>query len=649
MCGIAGFVVVEGGRCCLDPDSLVRAMTEQLRHRGPDHQGTWLEEDKTVAFGHRRLSIIDTSASGNQPMVSSSGRYVIVFNGEIYNYPALRNSLQSEGEQLAFRGHSDTEVMLACFEKWGISRSLKRFNGMFAFALWDRQERVLSLSRDRLGEKPLYYTLRNGNLVFGSELKALLVHPSFNRAFDREALRSYFRCGFIPAPMSIYEGTFKLMPGTWLEIRQGHPTAVQTHVYWSARATAEACSARLFAGSDEDAVDETEALLLRAVRSRMISDVPLGSFLSGGIDSSTVTSMMQAQCSQPVRSFAIGFSDERLNEAPHAAAVARHLQTDHTELIVNQKDAQAVIPRLPVLYDEPFADSSQIPTFVLAELARRYVTVSLSGDGGDEVFGGYSRYLWGYNLWSVFGSMPGWARRGVAKTAVRMAHIDGHLEAVIRFLPRGLRVNQPKDKLLQLAAMLSGGTFEQMYSGLITFWPRIDIVLGQYERAEARCPPIQLHECYRKMMLCDLVNYLPNDIMVKVDRATMGVSLEARAPFLDHEVLEFVWTLPSRMFFRNGRARWLLREVLKRRVPEHLFHRPKAGFAVPLGEWLRGDLRGWAEDLLDEKRQRECGILDVGAVQRLWKEHLSGAHDRSSIMWAILMFEAWLRQQDVLS
>jgi asparagine synthase (glutamine-hydrolysing) len=646
MCGFAGFLAAGPARGDQTLEQMLRPMSAALYHRGPDDDGVWTDLEAGIALAHRRLSIVDLSPLGHQPMESGDGRYIVAFNGEIYNFRELREILRGSGH--SFRGTSDTEVLLAAAVEWGVSGALDRFRGMFAFALWDRAERALYLCRDRVGEKPLYYGWSGGTFLFGSELKALREHPAWTGELDRDALDLYLRRCYVPAPYSVYRGIQKLPPGTFLRLAGERPGQLpQPTAYWSARNVVEAGRRRPYQGSAGDAVEELDGLLRSAVRDQMVADVPLGAFLSGGIDSSTVVALMQAQSAEPVKTFTIGFHEQGFNEAEYGAAVARHLGTDHTELYVTSDQAMAVIPRLPTLYDEPFADSSQIPTFLVSELARQSVTVSLSGDGGDELFGGYVRHKLGPKVWRAMRPVPRPLRRaaGAALTAVPPRVWVGLASSAGRLLPRALKHRFPGEKIQKLAGVLRAGDQDAIYRWLVSGWPEgHDAVIGAGNprdllREPSRWP--QFDDFAARMMYLDLMTYLPDDILVKVDRAAMGVSLETRVPFLDPRVLEFAWRLPPDYKIREGVGKWPLRQVLYRYVPEQLLERPKAGFAVPVGEWLRGPLRDWAEDLLDERRLREGGVFRPGPVRDVWREHLSAASDRTFQLWCILMFQAW--------
>jgi asparagine synthase (glutamine-hydrolysing) len=651
MCGIVGFLARGGGGAADALTTVAENMCGCLAHRGPDDAGVWLDAHAGVVLAHRRLSILDLSPTGHQPMASPDGRYVITFNGEIYNYLDIRRGLEAGGSAPRWRGHSDTEVILAAIVRWGLGPTLERMTGMFALAIWDREERTLHVARDRLGEKPLYYGWVDGTFVFASELKALRVHPDWKGAIDRGALTLFLRHGYVPSPYSIYEGIRKLTPGTFLSVRRGGSTTET--VYWSARTIAERGQADPFAGTEAEAVATLEQLLSRAVAGQMIADVPLGAFLSGGVDSSTVVALMQAQSDRPVKTFTIGFREEGHNEAEYAMAVARHLGTDHTELYVTPAEAREVIPRLPQLYDEPFSDASQIPTFLVAQLARRKVTVSLSGDGGDELFGGYNRHFIGRELWDRIRRFPRSLRSAAASavTNISPAQWNRVLSRVLRLAPGHYRYANPGEKLHKLALVLGARDPDEIYLGLTSQWKRpSSVVFAGVEPAttltngQARAA---LSDFTQRMMFLDLIGYLPDDILVKVDRAAMGVSLETRVPMLDHHVVEFAWRVPLSMKIRAGQGKWLLRQLLYKYVPRDLIERPKTGFSVPIGEWLRGPLRPWAESLLSEARLGAEGFLHPRLVRQRWTEHLSGRRDWQESLWTVLMFQAWLESEKV--
>jgi asparagine synthase (glutamine-hydrolysing) len=650
MCGLTGFLQPGGGaRTALRP--AVEAMAAQLLHRGPDDAGTWVDESAGIAFGFRRLSIVDLSPEGHQPMHSSSGRFVLMFNGEIYNFEELRQTLERDHGVRDWRGRSDTEVMLAAFDVWGVDGALKRFVGMFAFALWDRRARTLHLARDRMGEKPLYYGWMDGTLLFASELKALRAFPGFHGALDHDAVALYLRYACVPAPFSIYFGISKLLPGTVVSITDEDLHAhrkLQPRPYWSlADAVTDAARAP-FTGSEEEAADELDRLLRGAVRGQMVADVPLGAFLSGGVDSSTVVALMQAQSPQPIKTFTIGFHEEAYNEAHHAKRVAEHLHTDHTELYLSPEEALAVVPKLPSLYDEPFADSSQIPTHLVSTLARGAVTVSLSGDGGDELFGGYHRHIWAQRLRRSLGWAPRPAR-SVLASGIRTISPDTWDDLFDRFshmLPRGHRYAAPGDKLHKLAHLIGAGDDRELYQRLVSHWPDgVAIREAGYPVPPGWITygyPGALRTLPERMMYLDTLGYLPDDILVKVDRAAMGTSLETRAPLLDHRVVEFAWRLPIAMKIRGGKGKQLLRKVLYRYVPRELIERHKMGFGIPIDSWLRGPLRDWAESLLDERRLKREACFDPAPIRARWEEHLSGRRNWQHHLWDVLMFQAWL-------
>lgn len=648
MCGIAGFFEPEGfsDERALD---LLTSMTSCLAHRGPDDSGVWTDAAQGIALGHRRLSILDLSPLGHQPMLSRDGRFVIVYNGEIYNHHDLRDELAALGH--AFRGHSDTEVLVTALVQWGLRSTLQRCNGMFAFAAWDRAERRLHLARDRAGEKPLYYGTHGGTFYFASELKSLRAHDRFRGEIDRDSLRLFLRHNCVPAPFSIYAGIAKLPPGTFLSI--GAEDVANRPVpesYWSWREVAERAARDPFTGDAREAVDALDELLRDAVKIRMEADVPLGAFLSGGVDSSTIVALMQAQSSERVRSFTIGFHEQGYDEAVHARAVARYLGTDHTELYVTPGEALAVIPRLPKLYDEPFSDSSQVPTFLVSELARRHVTVSLSGDAGDELFGGYDRYMATDSLWGKLNRIPLPLRRLAAAglNGVSPRRWNQLLGPFYSLLPSRVRQYSPGARMHQIGELLRMKEPTEVYTRLTSHWRGAeDVVLGSQERATVvtdRSRWASVDELSHQLMYLDSITYLPDDILVKVDRASMGVSLESRVPLLDHRVIELAWRLPLSLKMRNGRGKWVLRQVLDRYVPRTLIERPKMGFGVPIHTWLRGPLRDWAEALLDEKRLREEGYFQPEPIRTRWAEHLSGNYDRHYDLWDVLMFQAWLEE-----
>jgi asparagine synthase (glutamine-hydrolysing) len=627
-------------------------MIRALAHRGPDHEGVWTDAEAAIGFGHRRLSIVDLSPAGHQPMNSGSGRYVITLNGEIYNYEDLRRELAVEGHEVEWRGHSDTEVLLACFDAWGIKPALQRAIGMFAFALWDRHDRTLILARDRLGEKPLYYGRQGGAqspFLFASELKALRRHPAFDPEIDRHALSLFVRYLDVPAPWSIYRGISKLLPGTMLTLRTG-AAEPEIEEYWSGADVARTGVENPIAYEPQAAADRLESILEAAVGRQMLADVPLGAFLSGGVDSSTVVAIMQKLSPRPVKTFTVGFREQAYNEAEHAKAVARHLGTDHTELYVSPEQAMDVIPRLPAMYDEPFADSSQIPTHLISALARKHVTVALSGDGGDELFGGYDRYLLSSGLWNKIAGIPMPLRASLARalTAVPAGAWTSFGDAAGGLLPRTMRMRRLGEKIHKGAGMLQRQTLDELYDDMLSVWrdPSALVIGAPAENISTvegtRFPSLGGVE---RMMAHDMLGYLANDILVKVDRAAMAVSLETRIPLLDPQVVEFAWRLPLEMKIRGGTTKWLLRQVLYRHVPPALIERPKMGFGVPLDSWIRGPLREWAETLLEERRIQSEGFFHAQEIRRSWEGQLNGQNNQYRL-WTILMFQSWLESQE---
>ncbi len=654
MCGLAGFFGGTASLAAAEAERIGAAMAGCIRHRGPDHSAVWSDAEAGILLAHNRLAIVDLSPAGDQPMESQSGRYVIAYNGEIYNHLDIRGALESAGRGQAWRGHSDTETLLAAIEAWGIAGALERSVGMFAFALWDRRERTLVLARDRLGEKPLYYGWQgkgaDRSFLFGSELKSFAHHPSFEGATDRRALSLFMRHNYVPAPHSIYEGVSKLLPGTFLVV-SANAREPQVSVYWSGIDVARQGVADPLSLSPGEAVDRLEALLMDAVGQQMVADVPLGAFLSGGVDSSTVVALMQAQSSRPVRTFTIGFHEKDYNEAEHAKAVALHLRTDHTELYVTPEEARAVIPRLPAIYDEPFADSSQVPTQLVSALARQHVTVSLSGDAGDELFGGYNRYLMTQRLWRKLAAVPRPLRGAVASALTSFSPAAWNRVAAIvqPLLPERGRVALPGDKIHKGAGVLSSRSSAELYYGLVSTWrDPAEVVIGGEEpptMLNGAAPPLDGLGEIERMMALDMLTYLPDDILAKVDRAAMSVSLETRVPFLDHRVVEFAWRLPLDYKLRQGTTKWALREVLYRHVPKELIERPKMGFGVPIGDWLRGPLRDWAEHLLDPARLAAEGYFHPGPIRRVWEDHLKGQVNMQYLLWSVLMFQAWREEQ----
>ncbi|MFM8524720.1 MAG: asparagine synthase (glutamine-hydrolyzing) [Cyanobacteriota bacterium] len=658
MCGFSGFLSRD--ICSAEPaERLLRAMAHQLVHRGPDGGGQWSDPSTGVGLCHRRLAILDLTPAGHQPMASGCGRYMIAFNGEIYNHLELRQQLEQAGQAPPWRGHSDTETLLAALAAWGVAATLPRLVGMFALALWDRQQRQLVLARDRFGEKPLYYAVARSStgqplLLFGSELPALMVHPGYDRSLDRRATALYLRHAYVPAPWSIHQQTRKLSPGCWLVLGPHElPPSVEAlqqreQVYWSALAAAQQGLRQPFAGSSQQAIEAVEHALSSAVARQSLADVPLGAFLSGGIDSSLVVALLQAQHSRAIQTFSMGFEDPEFNEAPYAAAVARHLGTNHTEMTVTGADALAVIPQLPAMYGEPFADSSQIPTSLVARLARQHVTVALSGDAGDEVFGGYNRYVLATALWRKLGRVPRRLRRSVAAglQSVPAAAWQRLLEPANRLLPAPRCQRNVGEKLHKVASLLSCSSAQELYVRLVSQWPNTDaLVVGSREYDPAVLDPelwLQGTELENQMMMLDTLTYLPDDILVKVDRAAMAVGLETRIPMLDPDLFALAWSLPLDQKIAAGRGKLPLRAVLARHLPTELIERPKMGFGVPLASWLRGPLRDWGEALLEPMRLQQQGLLHVEPVQACWQGHQQGRLEGHYQLWPLLMLQAWL-------
>lgn len=643
MCGIAGFIST-AGRC--DPDALhavAERQADSMRHRGPDSGDVYVDSEAGVALAHRRLAIVDLSAAGHQPMSSGCGRYAIAYNGEIYNAGELRDALTPAGRR--FRGHSDTEALLEACVEWGVEVSVRRSIGMFAFALWDRETRTLTLARDRLGIKPLYYAHTPGLFLFGSELKALRAHPGFDRTVDRDSVASYLRYLYVPAPNTVYKAVRKLEPGSILTIRADGGEVEAPKRFWSLRDVAATGLERPAIGNDAELTDGLDALLLDAVGRRMVADVPLGVFLSGGIDSSVVAALMQEQSADPVRSFSIGFEQGAYDEAVHAAQVARHLGTDHTELYVTAQQARDVIPALPAMFDEPFSDSSQIPTYLVAAMTRQHVTVALSGDGGDELFAGYTRYVHAQRIAGGLRRVPTAARRLLSRALQAMPLRAW--DALFSVVPEARRPMYAGDKVHKFARAL-GYDENGFFRRLVSMWDEPDSVsLGGHERATALDDPDIVKafpDFLDRMQYLDSVTYLPDDILTKVDRTSMAVSLEVRVPLLDHRVVEYAWHLPQDVKIRDGRSKWILRQVLYRRVPPALIDRPKMGFAIPLDAWLRGALRSWAEDLLSPAALQRHGLVRCEPVRQAWAEHLSGKRNWSAPLWNVLMLQSWCEE-----
>ncbi len=638
MCGVVGMFGPPG----LEAPWL-RDACGALSHRGPDSRGIWRHPAAGVALGHTRLAVLDISEAGRQPMASASGRYHCVFNGEIYNHLELRRVLGAR----AWRGHSDTETLLECLASWGVEKTLQAMVGMFAIAVFDTIERVLILGRDRLGEKPLYYGYSGNAFVFASELKALRVSPGFDARIDRSALASYMRNSYVPAPHSIYSSMYKLPAASWIVLTPAliaQRALPEPRRYWSAVDVAISGQRQPLKIDDSEAVTMLEDVLGRAVKGQMLADVPLGAFLSGGIDSSIVTALMRVHSTTRIKTFSIGFEEGKYDESVHARLVAKHLGTDHTDLMVRAHDALALVPRMPSIYSEPFADASQLPMFLLTQLARRHVTVALSGDGGDELFGGYKRYALGSRAWSSLSSVPAFMRRAFASGIRVLPPVvwDALAAAIRPITPSRYQVRMLGDKIHKGAYALQCRSGDDFYAHLVSQWWAEPVVINSQPSIAPQWPGAGSFDFTHRMMLGDSMTYLPDDILVKVDRAAMAVSLETRVPIVDHRVFEFAWRLPMRMKVRNGVSKWIVRQLLHRHVPPSLVERPKMGFAVPLGEWLRGPLREWAEPLLDHSRIRKEGYLDADIVRRGWHEHLSGRRNWQQQLWNVLMFQAWL-------
>jgi asparagine synthase (glutamine-hydrolysing) len=638
VCGLTGFLELRRRRDAGELERIAGRMADTLQARGPDDAGTFVDADCGYAVGFRRLAIRDLSPAGHQPMASADGRLVIAYNGEVYN--AAEIGAELEGRGVRFRGHSDTEVIVEACAAWGVEQTLRRLIGMFAIALWDRASRSLSLARDRLGIKPLYLGRVDETIFFGSQPRSFFPHPDWRAEIEPRSLASYLRWNHVPAPLSIFRGMGQLAPGTWARVQADG--RIHRERYWSAEEAAARGQAEPLELSDAEAVEQLDALLRDAVQRRMLADVPLGAFLSGGIDSSTVVALMQAQSAHPVRTFSIGYHEDAHSEARFAKAVAQHLGTEHHELYVEPGHALGVVSRLPEWYDEPFADSSQIPTFLVSELARSGVTVSLSGDGGDELFAGYPRYAFARDMLRRVSRVPAPLRTPLATL---VEGIPARVwTAASRLVPRRYRPAHLGVRLHAEAARLRAGGEERVYLGLLSHWDPAELCPdvpepddGWREGQLARCAP----DFARRMQLVDQLGYLPNDILTKVDRASMAVSLEVRVPLLDHRVVEFAWRLPYHQLVRDGREKWLLRQVLARYVPTELVDRPKMGFGVPIADWLRGPLRDWAEALLDERSLRADGLLDPTPIRARWREHLDGVGDWQYPLWVILMFQLW--------
>ena len=652
MCGICGYVT----KAPLGDISVIQAMNAAIIHRGPDDSGISYNPNEGIVLGHRRLAIVDLTPSGHQPMSSSSKRFEIVFNGEIYNYKELRYQLNNvKFENSSWHGCSDTEVLLACIDQWGITTALDKSIGMFAFALWDKKEKDLFLVRDRMGEKPLYYGWQNNVFLFGSELKSLKAHPAFEGNIDRQSIAMQLNRSCIPAPYSIYEGIRKLPPGTYLKLNISKDNLVVGELptpipYWSLNDVINKGHSNLSYTSDADTIFSLDSLLRDSVKQQMKADVPLGAFLSGGVDSSLITALMQLQSRHPVQSFSIGFNEKSFNEAVYAKAVARHIGTVHTEIYITPQQVIDSISLLPSLYDEPFSDSSQIPTYLLSQITRKHVTVSLSGDAADELFGGYNRYIITEYLWNKISNIPFKLRHWIAYALSSIS--PDRWNMVLRrlgfLIPKKLSSTNLGDKIHKGARVLNCDSLDNLYLGLVSHWDARTIMIGDikpYPEFNAISESLSTVDGFERLMALDALSYLPNDILVKVDRAAMGVSLETRMPFLDHRVIEFSWNLPKSMKIRKNQSKWILRQVLYQYVPRELIDRPKMGFSLPIDSWLRGPLRDWGESLIDESRLRAEGFFKTKPIRKKWDEHLSGRRNWRYHLWNLLMFQAWLEKE----
>ncbi len=650
MCGLAGILWNSNSKLTPSSDHL-ELMVQSISHRGPDDRGIFFDKNDCIAIGHSRLSVQDLSLSGHQPMFSNSRRYVLAFNGEIYNHIDLRKRLSNDNYICSWSGHSDTETLLACVEHWGIDKTLKSLVGMYAIALYDLIDRVFYLVRDRMGEKPLYYGWNNGVFLFGSELKAFKSFPSFSGVIDREALALYLQYDYVPAPFSIYKNIRKLPQGSFIKMDMGaekwNPKReLIVNKYWSLKRVAIAGQNNANQkANDHELIDRLDNVLSESIDLQMLSDVPLGAFLSGGVDSSVVASLMQKNSMNKIQTYTIGFDEKNYNEAEYAKKVALHLGTEHTELYISSKQAMQTIPKLPLIYDEPFADSSQIPTFLVSEMAKKHVTVAISGDGGDELFGGYNRYTMASKIWKNIGKSPNFARRILSKGITSVS--PRNWDRVASIVPKSLSIAHPGDKAYKFADILLADGIDNVYNKLVSHWmkPQSVVVGANNSNINQSIFESNFENDEHNMMFLDSMTYLPDDILTKVDRASMASSLEVRAPFLNHKVVEFAWGLPLNVKIRNGKGKWIVRKVLDKYVPNELIDRPKMGFGIPIDVWLRGPLKDWAESLLDESRLRSEGFFHPGPIRKIWSEHLSGRRNWQYHLWSILMFQSWLAEQ----
>jgi asparagine synthase (glutamine-hydrolysing) len=640
MCGIAGFLT----RNRINFDPVLKEMSDAIYSRGPDSSGQWFDNNNGIGLAHRRLSILDLSKEGVQPMISDSRRFIMVFNGEIYNHLQLRIDLESNFKNIKWRGTSDTETILKCIELLGIDSTFKLLEGMFSIGLWDKKNNDLILCRDRLGEKPLYYGWQGNTFLFSSELKAIKKHPDFNKIIDLNSLSLFFKYNYIPTPYSIYKGISKLTPGTYISINLINKTEKSTK-YWDFKSVLKNKPFDTNKISSLEITNQLETLLKKNIKDQMLSDVPLGAFLSGGVDSSMVVALMQSISDKPIKTFTIGFDNKNFNEATYAKEIADYLKTDHTELYISPKDALDVVPLLHEIYDEPFADSSQIPTFLVSKLAKEKVTVSLSGDGGDELFAGYNRYILANKIWPIINFIPLIIRKNIGK-ALRLISFQYWNNLFLyanKLLPKKYKLMNLGDKIHKFSYLLDSYNISNLYDKIVSFWSIEDNIVKNhnFKKVENNFFDFECISDIEKMMALDTLTYLPDDILVKVDRAAMSVSLETRVPFLNHKLVEFASKIPLELKLKNNSSKWILKQVLFKYIPKKLIERPKMGFGVPIDSWLRGPLKNWTENLLSEKKLNEQGILNTNIIRKKWDEHLSGKRNWQYHLWGVLMFQAW--------
>ena len=649
MCGLTGFIGGNKSYNILDSSPIINSMLSKIHHRGPDDHGTWSDSNNRVILGHKRLSIIDTSIAGHQPMHSHSKRYVIIFNGEIYNQAELKTKLNNDNKAPNWSGTSDTEILLACFDVWGVKKTISNCVGMFSIALWDREYKKLNLIVDRVGEKPLYYgwqgSGKSRTFLFGSELKALKEHPAFEKDINRDSISLLMRHSYIPQPNSIWKGIHKLEPGNILTISLNN-TEPKLLKYWSANEAIKTSKLNKKHISKEEAVSQFDILLKNIISKQMLADVPVGAFLSGGVDSSTIAAHMQAQSTSKIKTFTIGFNEDKQNEAEYARKIANYLGTDHTELILSATDAKNIIPMIPTIYDEPFADSSQIPTYLVSKLARDDVKVALTGDGADEILCGYNRYQVSKKLWGKFNEIP-YSLRKIGGQVIQNIP-SSILNSIHKFYPGGNKSNNFSDRVYKGARLLKAKNIDQFYRDFISYWddPESLIIKSKEPTTilNGNLENIENMTDIERMMYLDLLSYLPGDILTKVDRASMANSLETRLPFLDHRLIEFAWSLPNEYKYDKGQTKLILKEVLNKYVPKKLYDRPKQGFGIPINEWLRGSLRDWGEDLLSEQKLENQGFFDAKKIRKKWLEHQSGKSNWQHQIWNVLMFQSWLQE-----